>query len=128
MPSYDASFYEPPAPVASVALRNSDNSALAAEIALLIDTGADVTLLPRAVVEQIGVAVLADVSYELASFDGTKSMASVAIVDMVFLNRVYRGRYLLVEASQGVLGRDVLNHLRLLFDGPARQWSQAGNS
>ena len=89
-----------------------------------MDTGADVTLLPRAAVEQIEVPLVADVKYELASFDGTKSAAPVAIVDMVFLNRVYRGRYLLVDTPQGVLGRDVLNHLRLLFDGPTRQWSQ----
>jgi predicted aspartyl protease len=91
---------------------------------LLVDTGADVTLLPLAAIEQLGVPLVADVKYELAAFDGTKSLVSVAVIDMIFLNRVYRGRYLLVDATEGVLGRDVLNHLRLLFDGPGQQWSE----
>lgn len=124
MPNYDASAYEPPAPVASVTLRNPDKTEQVASAQLLIDTGADVTLLPRTLVEQIGVVTIADLHYELAGFDGTKSAAAVAIVDMVFLGRVYRGRYLVVESPQGVLGRDVLNHLQLLFDGPGQQWSQ----
>jgi hypothetical protein len=68
--------------------------------------------------------MVADVQYELAAFDGTKSLVSVALIDMVFLNRVYRGRYLLVNAAEGVLGRDVLNHLSLLFDGPGQQWTE----
>ena len=34
---------------------------------------------------------------------------------MIFLNRVHRGRYLLVKSAEGVLGRDVLNHLVLIF-------------
>jgi hypothetical protein len=122
MPSYDASHYDPPAPVARVSLRNPDNSAATADDDLLIDTRADVTLLRRSTIEQLGIPIVANVAYELVAFDGTKSSAAVAIVDMRFLNRVYRGRYLLVDAGQGVLGRDVLNHLSLLFDGPAQEW------
>ncbi len=123
MPSYDTLHHEPPAPVASVTLRNPDNATMVADHVLLMDTGADVTLLPRVAVEQIGVPLVADVQYELAAFDGTKSLVSVAVVDMILLNRVYRGRYLLIDATERVLGRDVLNHLTLLFDGPGQQWS-----
>ena len=124
MPSYDASHHDPPAPVASVTLRDPDNPAAVADHVLLMDTGADVTLLPRAAIERLGVKSAADEHYELAAFDGTKSLASVAVVDMIFLNRVYRGRYLLIDAERGVLGRDVLNHLSLLLDGPGQQWSE----
>ena len=124
MPSYDVSNHDPPAPVARVALRNPDNAATVADDVLLMDTGADVTLLPRAAIERLGIPLVADVRYELTSFDGTKSFAPVAVVDMIFQNRVYRGRYLLIEAEQGVLGRDVLNHLSLLLDGPKQQWSE----
>lgn len=92
MPSYDALHHEPPAPVASVTLRNPDNSGIVADHVLLVDTGADVTLLPLAAIEQLGVPLVADVKYELAAFDGTKSLVSVAVIDMIFLNRVYRGR------------------------------------
>ena len=63
--------------------------------------------------------------YELAAFDGSKSVAPVAVLDMIFLNRVYRGRYVLIEGESGVIGRDVLNHVALLFDGPQQQWLES---
>ena len=124
MPSYDASTNDPPAPVAHVTLRNPSTGTMADNIELLIDTGADVTLLPRAATDRIQVPPLPDIKYELEGFDGAQSFASVAILDMVFLGRTYRGKYLIVEAKSGVLGRDVLNHLVLLFDGPSKEWSQ----
>ncbi len=46
MPNYDASHYDPPAPVAQVTLRDPANGALLPNVLLLVDTGADITLLP----------------------------------------------------------------------------------
>jgi hypothetical protein len=55
MPRYDAVHYDPPAPLAVVILRPSDAattgaSSLVPDVRLPIDTGADVTLLPRSAV------------------------------------------------------------------------------
>ena len=124
MPSYDAAHFDPPAPVALVTLRNQESNATTGEVPLLLDTGADLTLLPRAAVLQIGIEALADQQYELVGFDGSRSLASVAVLDLIFLQRAFRGRYLLTEASRGILGRDVLNHLALLLDGPRQRWSE----
>lgn len=122
MPEYDKSHFDPPAPVASVTLRNPNNAASQADLILLIDTGADVTLLPQSALQPLGVQPVNDVRYELMAFDGTTSSAAVADLDLVFLNRRFRGRYLLTNVEIGVLGRDVLNHLALLFDGPNYKW------
>lgn len=54
MPSYDALRYDPPAPIAQVTLRASDG-ATAPNVLLLIDTGADITLLPRGDILRLGV-------------------------------------------------------------------------
>jgi len=124
MPSYDASRFDPPAPVAHVTLRNPNNGAMVPDVVLLLDTGADVTLLPGSAVEQLGVSPLAGSRYELVGFDGSKSFAPAVILEMVFLKHVFRGRYLLIEGDHGILGRDILNHLSLLFEGPQQQWSE----
>ncbi|MEW6751259.1 MAG: aspartyl protease family protein [Candidatus Latescibacterota bacterium] len=100
------------------------SGATVAVVPLLLDTGADTTLLPRAAVERLGVAPLPDKQYELVGYDGSRSFAPVVVVDMVFLNRVLRGRYLLTDDRCGVLGRDVLNLFAVLFDGPQEQWSE----
>lgn len=125
MPAYDASRYDPPAPVAIVSLCNPDTGETLSDNVLLLDTGADITLLPRMAVEQIGIYPIADVSYELMAFDGSKSSAVVANLDMILLNRRFRGRYVLIDADQGILGRDVLNHLSLHLDGPGQQWQES---
>ncbi len=122
MTGYDASHFDPPAPVARVTLRNSTSGATVADVPLLIDTGADITLLPRTAVARLGISPLAGQQYELMGFDGSKSFAPVVALDMIFLRRVFRGQYLLIEEDRGVLGRDVLNHVALLLDGPRQQW------
>ena len=59
MSSYDATDCDPPAPVAQVTLRNVDSGETVADVLLLLDTGADVTLLPRDTIEQLGVQQVA---------------------------------------------------------------------
>lgn len=124
MPSYDAAHFAPPAPVTHVTLRHPSSGATISDVPLLLDTGADVTLLPRVAVEQLGMSVRGGQRYELIGFDGSRSFAPVVMLDMIFLQRVFRGQYLLTEEDRGVLGRDVLNHEVLQFDGPGQHWSE----
>lgn len=124
MPSYDASDFDPPAPVAHVVLRHPDSGATLADVPLLLATGADVALLPRTVVERLGGPILPDQRDELMSFDGSQSVAPVVMLDLVVLRRAFRGRDLLIEAEHGILGRDILNHVTWLLDGPRQQWSE----
>jgi hypothetical protein len=84
----------------------------------LLDTGADVTLLPAS-----AVAPVSGVAYEVVGFDGTRSTSGAVDLDMIFLGKAFRGRYLLTNDEHGVLGRDVLASMALLFDGPRQEWS-----
>ncbi len=122
--SYDTSNFDPPAPIAHVILRNLQNGATVSDVILILDSGSDVTLLPRTMVEQVGASPLIDQGYELMGFDGSRSLASVVMLDMIFLTRVFRGRYLLIDTERGILGRDILNHVSLLLNGPRQEWSE----
>lgn len=124
MPTYDASHFSPPAPVAQATLRNPLSGATISDVLLLVDSGADVTLLPRKAVEGIGIPLIAGHGYELMGFDGSKSLAPAVTLDMIFLKRIFRGQYLLIEEDQGILGRDILNTIALLLDGPGQQWQE----
>jgi hypothetical protein len=85
---------------------------------MLLDSGADATLLPQQFVDQIGVDVDPDAGYELMGFDGNVSVARVVRLDLIFLRRAFKGRFLLINQERGLIGRDILNHVSLLFDGP----------
>jgi hypothetical protein len=60
------------------------------------------------------------------SFDGSTSFAPVVMLDLLFLRRAFRGQYLLTEEECGIMGRDVLNHVIVLLDGPRQEWSEQG--
>ena len=113
----------PPAPVAHVVVRRPDGAQSVADVAMLIDSGADVTLVPKSAASSLGVVGTGQ-KYELVAFDGTSSQHDSVQADVVFLKRRFRGRYLLTDAEIGIIGRDILNHLRLLFDGPGLMWDQ----
>lgn len=121
MPSYDETECNPPAPVAEASVRNGR---MLADVLLLVDTGADVTLLPRHAVDRLGVQIVAGQRYELVGFGGSTTSAPAVVLDLLFLNRAFRGRYLVTEEHRGIMGRDILNHLALLLDGPKLRWSE----
>jgi hypothetical protein len=33
---------------------------------------------------------------------------------------------MIVDGQSGILGRDILNQMALMFDGPRQQWSEHG--
>jgi hypothetical protein len=90
---------------------------------MLMDSGADTTLLPIPVVRSLLLPVTGE-SYQLAAFDGTVTECEAVRAVVVFLNRSFRGRFLPIESEVGVLGRNILNQLCLLLDGPAQTWEE----
>jgi hypothetical protein len=125
MPSYDGVIFRPPAPLASVALRDPSSGRTASGVPMLIDSGADVTLLPRPSLEALGLDLDAGGQYELTAFDGTASIARAVYMHLTFLRRTFRGQFLLIDQECGILGRDVVNHLSILLNGPALEWNEA---
>jgi predicted aspartyl protease len=127
MLAYDASRFDPPAPIGLVTLRNPDTGSSVTGVSMLVDTGADVTLIPRIAADSLGL-VLGGEEYELMGFDGSRSVASAVRLSLVLFGKTFRGRFLLVDQEWGILGRDILNHLTLLFDGPRQSWGDPRSS
>jgi hypothetical protein len=118
MPAYDAARFDPPAPLALVTIK-SDRVTIH-DVPMLLDTGADVSLLHRA---QAASLLSPDAKqYELEGFDGTKVSSPAVTTELQFLGKSFRGQFLRIDAWHGVLGRNILNNLSLLLDGPSRRW------
>ncbi len=90
----------------------------------MIDSGADVSLLPQATIDLLGIAVDIGESYQLVGFDGSISVARAVRVDLILGRKMFKGRFLLTEQAYGVLGRDGLNRLRLVLDEPSETWEE----
>ena len=124
MPAYDANLFDPPAPLAQIILRNPQNAEQLAAAPMLLDSGADVTLIPTETAHQLNLMAEANSQYELIGFDGSRTMATAVQLEMIFLNKIFRGRFLLIDQAWGILGRDVLNLASLSLDGPKQFWSE----
>ncbi len=123
MPAYDHEHYATAAPVARVSLRNPESGASIADVPILIDSGSDVTLLPETAVTSLGLQGSGE-RYRLEAFDGTTTESEAVHAVLVFLDKNFNGRFLRVESEVGVIGRNVLNRVRLLLDGPAQNWEE----
>ena len=128
MPAYDSKVFHLPAPIARVSLRALDNGASVTDVPMLIDSGADVTLIPGTFINELRLEVEQNESYELMSFDGQKSTTKSVLLDLIFQTRTFRGRFLLIDSETGILGRNVLNHFALVLDGPGLSWKEQSTS
>ena len=117
MPEYDPENLEPPAPVAYVILRNPATGVLLSDVPMLIDTGADA-------VDQLGISAEENSDFEVQVFDGEIKRLKLAKLELYFLDKKFAGEYLLVDRPIGILGRNILNNVRILLDGPREKWDE----
>ena len=122
MTAYDGVRFDPPAPVALVEVRSDTLGIEVPDVPMLLDTGADVSLLPRSHVQSLASSDARQ--YELEAFDGTRSTAPAITAELRFLGKSFRGQFLLIDGWHGILGRNVLNNLSLVLDGPSRTWAE----
>jgi predicted aspartyl protease len=117
---YDAA-YEPPFPAAPVVLRNSEEGLRSETLQALLDTGADGSLVPIAYLEEILAPPIADT--HIRSHWGERRAAQLFAVDLELGSLRFPGVFVIGDEQGGeiVLGRNVLNKLRVLLDGPAGQ-------
>jgi len=114
--------YEPPAPIARVKLRNSETLKTIADVPMLMDTGSDITLLPQSLCDGIGVEVSETESLNLEGFNQAVTEAFYVRLDFIFLNKIFRGKFLVYNQNEGIIGRDILNEFSILFDGVNLEW------
>lgn len=118
----------PAAPVLAIRLSAPGESARTDPIAALIDTGSDFTLVPLSLLLQIDAPE--ERSAFLRGLWSEQRQVTVYLADLHFENRVLPGIEVVGvedesaeddQAQEIILGRNVLNRLILLLDGPNEQ-------
>jgi len=111
--------YDPAAPVCQVTLRIASTGRDVSMLAM-IDTGADASIVPVRHLRQI--AARRSFEATLRSQWGERRPVYLYLVDLQLEDLTLPGTYV-VGDDQGdevILGRDVLNRLRLMLDGPGQ--------
>jgi hypothetical protein len=128
MPSYDGQLFTPPAPVARVMVRTRDRVHRLDNVAMLIDTGSDVTVLPQGCARELGLEHILETGLRLQSFDCSVTATPVVEAELLFLGYNFHGRFPLIDGDYGIIGRNMLNNLSLVLDGPHLNWREERTS
>ncbi|MBL8188865.1 MAG: aspartyl protease family protein [Acidobacteria bacterium] len=126
MPKYDDLLFSPPAPVARVVLRDPASLNTLSDIPMLIDCGADVSVIPSHVLDRLGAVVDSNDGVEMVGFDGRARISPLARLDLSFAGKTFKGRFPILsqkEQDWGIIGRDIFNHVVTVLDGPGLEWS-----
>ena len=123
MEIYNSELFNPPAPFTKVGLRNPQNKKRVLDIPMLLDTGADVTLLSARFVGNLEIDFVEE-PQKLEGFDGKVDLFQPVDLQLIFLRKRFSGTYFLIEQEYGILGRDILNTFALIFDGIDLNWNE----
>ena len=117
---FDSRFI-PSFPALPVAIQSIDSGVKSVVMNAYVDTGADSTLVPLSLINSIG----ADMYYvaRLRSHWGEHREVSLYLVDMEVAGEVFPGVEIVADElnTEMLLGRNILNRLLLLLDGPGNQ-------
>ncbi len=111
--------YVPPAPVLTVALAVPTESTSLGPFAGLVDTGSDGTFIPTQLVEELDVPIVYEVNVR-SHLGEEQRRVSVYKIDLMF-DLVRLPNIEVVGDDWGtevIIGRNALNKLQLLLDGP----------
>ncbi|MBI5876680.1 MAG: hypothetical protein HZB53_03440 [Chloroflexi bacterium] len=123
MAAYNGELFSPAAPVARVELRHPHLDITVSDVLMLMDTGADVTLVPIDALKQLGIDQQAEGQYELIGYGGGSALVNAARLEMHLGLKSFRGLFLSIDQSWGILGRNVLNSMSIRLDGPHLEWT-----
>jgi predicted aspartyl protease len=82
---------------------------------MLVDTGADATLVPARIVQRLGLPPVDVVA--VSGVEGLKQRATVHLASVELAELRVKAR-IIAFADEAILGRDVLNQAVVTLDGP----------
>ncbi len=110
-----------PFPALPIILYGDDNVAISPTLTAMVDTGADTTLVPAHLLEKGNAEVLQIA--RIRSHWGEFRAVTIYLVDLAVAGEHLAGVEIVADkhGSDVILGRNVLNKLILLLDGPQHQ-------
>ena len=121
MTKYSSS-YDPPAVLAKVALKKVEGGERLRDVKMLVDTGSDITLLPKSDLLKLHFDPDKVETVSLIAFDGSIVQSETYFLQIDFLGQRFTGNYCAMDDPVGILGRDVLNKVSIILDGPNLEW------
>lgn len=113
-----ASEYNPPAPIVDIIVSNPYNPTVSpVEDRGLIDSGAFKTVIPEEWVDRLGLLPVRTCSPQGYKIEEKKQEHKVYIARVTLKQYSFDVEVIAARREYGLIGRDILNQLRLILDG-----------
>lgn len=114
------SSYFPPAPILDIVLVSQPQGNRTDAVAGFLDTGADASIVPLHLLEQIGARYVTE--QRVRSYFGEARTVHTYLVDVVIDGITLPALEVVGDTvDETLIGRDVLNRLRIRLDGPRQR-------
>ena len=110
--------FDPPAPFVTIQISPLNQDEPNSVVECLLDTGADVSLIPQRSVTELNLAPEDAILIE--GYDGERQQLQLFAVNIVVEGIRLDLEVVAYPTHHAILGRDALNRFRLLLDGPAQ--------
>lgn len=109
----------PPAPALEIILTNPLSGRRSAYYHAILDTGADITVVPAKMLSQLSLSPMR--RERVSGLWGGSSVVKLYVVDVEIAGQTFTGTEVVESPTekQILIGRNLSNQLRLLIDGPA---------
>ena len=109
--------FDPPAPFIDMIVAAPGGSGSQRSVGALLDTGAEVSVIPQQIVHELELSPYAEMVIE--AFDGRRQRVDLYVVALEIADtRLSLVRAIAYSTSYAILGRDVLNRFFTTLDGP----------
>jgi len=105
LPAYETTGFQPPAAIVRARIVGPAGSR--SDVPLVIDSGADLSVLPRGVASAVGAPIVRSTT-AIRFLAGEEIVLDQAELAVEFLRYRFRGAFLVVDSTYGVVGRNIL--------------------
>jgi len=121
MKRFDTRRFSPPAAVGNIKLQNPRKKSPVKVVEVQLDSGADMTCLPKESIESFS-----NLTYSMVrvkGYSGESQVCRTYFIDIIFNGYIFKYVQVIpIEDEIGFLGRDILNQLKTVLDGPKLKW------
>ena len=123
---YDSENYDPGAPIVEIGVSHIASGEQEVSLSALVDSGADATMLPITILNQVGARFLE--TRQMRGATGHRLTVDTYLVTINLASRSIQGIQVIAmrEGVEAVVGRDVLNQFEIVLNGPANVVEIAG--